>query len=332
MRQRLKKLICANQPLLRGVNVISDRLPRVLVYHRFAAPGSDMPHRVSADQFAWQLDTIRKNFDIITFGECITRFLQHGVWPKGTVVLTIDDGYHDMYQWAWPELAKRKLPATFFVTTAFVDGTLWLWPDRLEYALFKTDRTECSITMPEQQITLSLDSSQTRSAAWQRCSDHCIRLENNRRLAFIKQLEEQLNVELPLAPPPEYAAVTWEQLQEMQAGGIEIGGHTINHPILSKISPELLDNEIGQCRKLIQEQLNAPVNSFCYTNSGPGDVNEAVIAAVVKAGYSGAVFGTNLALWDRYQVPRMGISNDRTDFLWKLYGGESLTCRSRKER
>jgi peptidoglycan/xylan/chitin deacetylase (PgdA/CDA1 family) len=328
MRQRLKKLICGNQMLLRVVNTISDRLPRVLVYHRFAAPDAPVPHRVNAATFAWQLDTIKKNFDVITFGECITRFLQQGAWPEGCVILTIDDGYADMYQYAWPELAKRNLPATFFVTTAFVDGTLWLWPDRLEYALLKTDCTECNITISEKQITLSLNTNQERSVAWMLCSDHCISLQNSERLAFIKQLEEQLEIEPPLAPPPEYAAVTWEQLQEMQAGGIEIGGHTTNHPILSKIPPELLDDEIGQCRKLIQEHLDTPINSFCYTNSGPGDINDAVIAAVVKAGYSGAVFGTNLAAWgDRYQVPRMGISDDQTDFIWKLCGGESLTCR-----
>ena len=327
MRQRLKKLICGNNSLLRGVNIISDRLPRVLVYHRFAAADAPIPHRVNAATFAWQLDTIKKDFDVITFGECVAHFLQYDTWPKGCVVLTIDDGYADMYQYAWPELAKRNLPATFFVTTAFVDGTIWLWPDRLEYALLKTDRTECNITLSEKQITLLLDSGQARSAAWKLCSDHCISLENSQRLAFIKQLEEQLEIKLPVAPPPEYAAVTWEQLQEMQAGGIEIGGHTINHPILSKIPPELLDDEIGKCRKLIQEHLDAPVNSFCYTNSGPGDINDAVVAAVERAGYSGAAFGTDLAHWYRYKVPRMGISNDRTDFLWKLYGGESLGYR-----
>ncbi len=328
MRQRLKKLICGNQLMLRGVNVISDRFPRVLVYHRFAAPNAPIPHRVNAATFAWQLDTIKKDFDVITFGECVARFLQYDSWPKGCVVLTIDDGYSDMYQWAWPELAKRNLPATFFVTTAFVDGTLWLWPDRLEYALIKTDCTECNITISEKQITLSLNTNQERSLAWKLCSDHCISLENSQRLAFIKQLEEQLEIELPLAPPPEYAAVTWEQLKEMQAGGIEIGGHTINHPILSKISIDSLGQEIGLCRQILQKKLTAPVDSFCYTNSAPNDVNAAVITAVKDAGYSGAVFGTNLVAWeDRYQVPRMGISDDRTDFLWKLYGGESLTCR-----
>lgn len=330
MRHRLKRVVTAHPLLLRLLNRLAGNFPKILVYHRFAPAGAPRSHRVNAETFAWQLDTIMRDFEVISFGECIARFLQHGSWPRGCVVLTIDDGYCDMYQWAWPELAKRQLPATFFVTTGFIDGTLWLWPDRLEYALLHTTCTDCAIFMTGQQVLFSLGSTQERAAAWKQFSDHCISLPDDQRQAFIKRVEELLEVDLPLAPPPEYAAATWEQLGEMQAGGIEIGGHTINHPILSKIASNLLDKEIGLCKQILQERLSGPISTFCYTNSGPNDINDAVIAAVAKAGYRGAVFGTDLAAWDCYQVPRMGISDDRLDFLWKLYGGESLAGKINK--
>lgn len=332
MRQRLKRVIAAHPLLLRLLNRFIGNFPKILVYHRFAPAGASMPHRVNAETFAWQLDTLMRDFEVISFGECIARFLQHGRWPQGCVVLTIDDGYCDMYQWAWPELAKRRLPATFFVTTGFIDGTLWLWPDRIEYALLHSRSSECAIFMAGKQVLLDLGDAQERASAWKMFSDYCISLPDDQRQAFIKQVEELLGVELPIRPPPEYAAVTWGQLREMQAGGVEIGGHTINHPILSKIDPNLLDQEIGLCRQILMERLSCPISTFCYTNSGPNDINDAVIASVAKAGYRGAVFGTNLSTWDLFQVPRMGISDDRIDFLWKLYGGESLTFKSKRER
>jgi peptidoglycan/xylan/chitin deacetylase (PgdA/CDA1 family) len=280
---------------------------------------------VNAETFAWQLDVIKKDFDVITLQDCIARYMQYGRWPTGCVVLTVDDGYSDMYQWAWPELTKRKLPATFFVTTGFVDGNIWLWPDRLEYALYLTTLSSCSVAVDGKQVTLSLKNEHDRYIAWKFFSDYCICCKDRQRLTFIKQIEAALEIELPLRPPHEYAPVTWEQLREMKAGGVEIGGHTVHHPILSKIDTDMLDLEIGGCKTILEERLSASIKSFCYPNSGPGDVNDSVIAAVARAGYIGAVFGTNLVIWDRYMVPRMGVSNDRADFLWKLYGGETLS-------
>ncbi|MDD2852259.1 MAG: polysaccharide deacetylase family protein [Desulfuromonadaceae bacterium] len=330
MRQRLKRIITDSRLLLHILNRSTGNFPKVMVYHRFAPSGVAVPHRVSADIFAWQLDTIQKDFDVISFGDCIARFLHHGFWPKGCVVLTVDDGYSDMYEWAWPELARRKMPATFFVTTRFVDGSFWLWPDQLEYALNQTDCTSCSVSIAGEQVLLSLKNESERSSAWQLFISHCIRSEENQRLSFIRQVLELLAVELPSTPPPEYCAVSWDHLREMQRGGIEIGGHTMSHPILSKISPESLDREIGTCKQILEERLGNPVRSFCYPNSGPGDINNDVIAAVDRAGYSGAVFGTDLASWDRFQTPRMGINDNCIDFVWKLYGGESLAYRTRK--
>jgi len=332
MRQRLKRIITGNRLLLQILNRSTGNFPKVLVYHRFAPPGTAVPHRVSADIFAWQLDNLQKDFEVISFGECIARFLHNGVWPKGCVVLTIDDGYLDMYQWAWPELARRNMTATFFVTTRFVDGEFWLWPDQLEYALQQTVCTSSLINIAGEQIVISLKDEGERSAAWQLFIKHCIGSEDSQRLSFISQVMEQLAVLLPSTPPPEYCAVTWEHLQEMQKGGIEIGGHTMSHPILSKISSDLLDREIGMGRQILEERLGHSVRSFCYPNSGPGDINDAVVSAVDRARYSGAVFGTDLAVWDRFQVPRMGISEDRIDFLWKLYGGESFAYRAKKAR
>jgi peptidoglycan/xylan/chitin deacetylase (PgdA/CDA1 family) len=325
MRQTIKRLLVRYKPLLRLLNKLTGNFPKILVYHRFSPNDTIVPHRVNAETFAWQLDVLMRDFEVISLGECIVRFQKANRWPRGTAVLTIDDGYRDMYEVAWPELAKRNLPATFFVTTEFIDGTLWLWPDRLQYALNQTHRTECTICMSGQDVRVLFNTEQLRARAWQIFSDYCIALSDKDRLRFIRQVEQQLGVELPLTPPPEYAAVTWEQLREMHDSGIEVGGHTMTHPILSKLDGHALYQEISGCRNRIRERLSIQAHSFCYPNSGPGDINATVIDAVSSAGFNGAVFGTNLTAWDRYQIPRMAISDERIDFLWKLYGGEALS-------
>jgi peptidoglycan/xylan/chitin deacetylase (PgdA/CDA1 family) len=327
MRHILKEFITKQKLLLHLLSFFGEKFPKVFVYHRFTSKNSPISHRVNAATFAWQLDIIKENFNVFTLGQCVDYFLQHDRWPENSVVLTIDDGYQDMYTWAWPELAKRNLPATFFVTTGFVDQIIWLWPDRLEYALRHTKCTECEIYTNRNTVKFIIETDRQRSDVWKIWSDYCVTLPEDQRKQFISEVEELLNVQLPLTPTSDYAAVTWDQLREMQAGGLEIGGHTVTHPILSKIHPKLLGTEIGLCRRTLQEKLLSDINSFCYPNSGPGDINDAVITAVSQAGFLGAVFGTNLAQWTRYQIPRMAISDDRIDFLWKLFGGEGLMCR-----
>lgn len=330
MKRAIKRIITRSRPLLRMLGHIGADLPRVLVCHRFAPPGVRMPHRVSADEFAWQLDTICRDFRVISLAECIGYFMLHGAWPKKSVVLTIDDGYRDMYQWAYPELLKRKLSATFFVTTRFIDGEIWLWPDRLEYAINTTQHQFISIPTGGAAIHFPLQDDQQKAAAWKAFSDHCIGVADSERQEFIHRVEALLEVSPPTSPPPEYAASSWDEIREMHRTGIEIGSHTTNHPILSKIDPARFDSEITVSRQVIEQQLGDKIFSFCYPNSAPADINDTVVAAVRNAGFTSAVFGCNLSAWEPYRIPRMGITNDRMDFLWKIHGGEFLSIASGK--
>jgi len=54
-----------------------------------------------------------------------------------SVLLTVDDGYQDFYNLAFPILKKYEVPATVFFTTDFIDKRIWLWHDLLNSNLGK---------------------------------------------------------------------------------------------------------------------------------------------------------------------------------------------------
>lgn len=116
----------------------------------------------------------------------------------------------------------------------------------------------------------------------------------------------------------------------MHHNGIEIGSHTMSHPILSRIGSGRLQEEIGTSRAILEEKLRAPIRTFCYPNGQPGDINDEVVSTVRDAGYVGAPYFFDLTKWDPYLVPRMGVSNDRGDFLAKLNGLEMMGMKIRK--
>ena len=78
--------------------------------------------------------------------------------------------------------------------------------------------------------------------------------------------------------------MSWEDIRALDAAGMEIGGHTRTHPILTKIAHDnnKLDYEISEPKRIIEQQLGHPIISFAYPF---GAKNEAVEVAVARAGY-----------------------------------------------
>lgn len=62
----------------------------------------------------------------------------------------------------------------------------------------------------------------------------------------------------------------------------EIGGHTITHPYLTKITIAQADDEIAQSKSYLEDLLQQEVTAFCYPY---GDYNEGVKDLVKKHGY-----------------------------------------------
>lgn len=80
--------------------------------------------------------------------------------------------------------------------------------------------------------------------------------------------------------------LTWEQIKEMEKGGIEFGAHTKSHADLSLIPPELAATEITLSKQALEKELGHPVLIFAYPY---GHFNEAVEKEVAKAGFKAAV-------------------------------------------
>lgn len=255
--------------------------------------------------------------------------------PDNAVILTVDDGYRDFYDLAYPLLKKYSMCSTYFVTVNFLEKKIWLWPDVLTYILNNIKEKQKVFSFDGKTFRLTLNDELSVFQCWSAMSDYCIQLSDNEKWLLIEKLSEETGVAVPKRPPEEFSTVTWEMVKEMSDNGIEIGSHTMNHPILSKIDPEFLEDEIRGSKHAIQERIGKEVYSFCYPNGKPDDINALVIDEVRKSGYRAAVMGGKDAgepgagEQDVYRIPRIGVNTDRDDFLWKMCGMET-TRTSRK--
>src|SRR5687768_2649211 len=115
-RSRLK----GSPAVLQATRLLTRRTPKILMYHRFCERPNGI--RMDVGTFERHLQYLRaRAYRVMTLRDLCERLAANEV-PPNAVVLTIDDGYEDFRQLAFPLLEKYGFPATLFVTTDFVDG------------------------------------------------------------------------------------------------------------------------------------------------------------------------------------------------------------------
>jgi len=142
----------------------------------------------------------------------------------------------------------------------------------------------------------------------------------------------QLGITIPASPPAEYAAASWSELRAMTAAGVEIGSHTVTHPILTRVDRDRLTRELTGSRDRLEAMLDRPATLFCYPN---GDYDRAVRDEVARAGYRLAVTtdpGLNDASSDPLALRRIHTERDLTHFVQSTSGFEQIKNRLRPHR
>lgn len=72
----------------------------------------------------------------------------------------------------------------------------------------------------------------------------------------------------------------------LKDGLVEFGSHTLNHPNLTALSPQMLQREISDSKTILEKEFGINVTSFCYPY---GYYNQNTIPYVKEAGYTTAV-------------------------------------------
>ncbi len=125
---------------------------------------------------------------------------------------------------------------------------------------------------------------------------------------------------------PEEDIITREQLRELDAGGIEIGGHSHSHMALTELSDRCLLREITGCQKILTDITGRPARTFSYPY---GLYNDKVCDAVARAGFTLACTTKpgmlSPSMPKQLLIPRIIVKrNDNTiDFRLKLSRSQS---------
>jgi peptidoglycan/xylan/chitin deacetylase (PgdA/CDA1 family) len=296
----------------------------IVTYHRFSA--GEEEGKTSAHRFAEQLEYLGRHYRVVPLSELAGQIEGAERLEPGLAAITIDDGYRDAYEVAYPLLAAYGLPATLFVVTEFVDGRGWIWTDKARYLTRRAGANpEClAAEFDGAESWPELEGELTAQAAAERINATLKRLPDAMKEEALRRLERRWGVELPAAPPAEFGPVTWDQAREMEANGIEIGSHTCTHPILTLTGEERLRRELCESKSRLEEVLGRRVEQFCYPN---GDNDGRVQGEVARAGYRVAVTcesGLNKRGDDPFSLRRIHTERDLAHFQQAVSGFEQM--------
>jgi peptidoglycan/xylan/chitin deacetylase (PgdA/CDA1 family) len=261
----------------------------LLSYHRatldFAESARDaIPSMlVSARTLRRHLEHLARTWEIVSLSDA-ARILAEG--PRGPgrafAAVTFDDGYADNHAVALPVLAALRIPATIYVATGFTGSEARFTHDRLFVTL--RELTRRGITPDRAALPAPLQAYLSAAAGTTPAEtlDRLIAWTPHPVVVAIAEALEARTGRTPADLPPGARPLDWDEVRELAAAGLEVGGHSVNHAALPNLPIADARREIEGCRDAIAEAIGLPPRHFAYPN---GFHSPAVRRAVREAGF-----------------------------------------------
>lgn len=273
----------------------------VLIFHRVFASFDPMaPGEPLAAEFEQRMRWVRDWFNVLPLRDAVERLFA-GTLPRRALAVTFDDGYADNEAVAAPILHKLGLTATFFVSTRYLDGGI-MWNDEITEALRASERGSIDLHAVGHGVQQLADPA-ARCRVAEALIDQIKRLDPEERRSAVKAI-----VAAAGNPDPPRLMMTPQQVRRLVDWGMDVGAHTVSHPILARLEPAQAFDEIATSRDHLAALLGRPIPLFAYPNGVPGLDYAAEHARMVReCGFIAAVstaWGAASMRSDRYQLPR----------------------------
>ena len=261
---------------------------------------------ITESQFESLLQAIRRYCLPISLSDAVQGIKDGYKFKPGTVAITFDDGYYDVYKKAYPLLKSYDIPATLFVTTGVIDNQQhYLWWDEVDYlcrageagSIFAGDEQSEYIKRAQYYISqLSENRSPHSEAQVRHAFSHMPVTERARFVGRIREMAPQLG-------PRAQLMLAWDNIKEM-CDLFEIGNHTVNHPLLSTLDSTNIYQEIENAKHTIEKETGRSCKGLAYPS---GDFSDNVISISESLGFEYAVttrFSNNSCTSDLMRLSR----------------------------
>ena len=303
---------------------------------------------VAPDRFERQIAFLATSHRCLSLPDA-TDLLRDGRLPERAAIVTFDDGYRDNLLAALPILERHGVPATVYVTTGLVDGSVRPWWYELEEILSR--RSELTVRCDGSLLRWDLGSARAKTRAF---ADLSRSARGGDQAAFARLLEAVHDVagegnggapRSSTATPrtsnatadqadigQEKLFLSWDEIATLDAHPlITIGAHTMTHPALARLEADAARAELAGAKAVLERRLGHPIEHLAYPFGTPAEAGPREFALAAAVGYRTAFTTTighlrvdgavNLHALPR--IPVDGADTDR-DLAFKASGAWAL--------
>jgi peptidoglycan/xylan/chitin deacetylase (PgdA/CDA1 family) len=230
-------------------------------------------------------------------------------------VITFDDGFKDLHEYAYPILKELGIPFTLFLITSTLDSPRLLWLHKIIASLEKMN--------PEARIRVLREASSSydyaddegkllRKSLFSLSKNELLRLSEKvaEEAGFSCDEEREIAKKLYLST---------SEIKEMLGSGLELEPHTHEHWPAGILDERQMDNEINLSRKIITHNFGVAPSFFCLPyGRGMGLLSGAESILTLRGVCSDRIDLIPNSCW-KIEVPRIMVRTDAVDLNYELF-------------
>lgn len=221
-------------------------------------------------------------------------------------LVTFDDGYRNNLTQALPVLERHETPCLLFVTTGFIDGTLYPYELELASVIEEAD----VLDIPDLARRTSLHDLTDRSSLYRSLRRPLKQKRHEARESFMERLADQNGYDR--ADVQDEPILNWDEVCELSDHPlVTIGVHTRSHVVLPRQPWSVVYQELRHSKRRLESQTGKPVEYLSY----PYGSSSLVVRQMAR--WLGIRYGfttqsrraDRLNIWNRLSIPRIDISD-----------------------
>lgn len=210
--------------------------------------------------------------ETVSMDEACNRFKRGDINGR-FACFTLDDGYLDNYQNAYPIFKKYEVPFTIYITSSFADGSGEFWWLALEEIISRTDCIK--FEDGDTKFHIRCDTARKKYRTYDQIMRILWDTQQDRQREIIRGLAAVIDFDI--AEHCRSLAMDWEILEKLAKDPlVTLGAHTRRHYALSRLTREEAQDEILSGARKMELEISVRPEHFCFPygdndSAGPRD-------------------------------------------------------------
>jgi peptidoglycan/xylan/chitin deacetylase (PgdA/CDA1 family) len=251
-----------------------------------------------------------KGYGLVSLEEAAEELGRNSASKAPFAVFTLDDGYLDNRDHAWPVFRAHACPFTIFVSPDIADGKCELWWRGLEALIASNEELDLELDGERFQGSIRTDAEKWtmfRRMYWP--LRLCPEIEQRQ---WIRRACAAYGIDLNAICRQQ--AMSWDDIRAINRDGLcTIGAHTVGHHALNKLDADDAMREVTGSRDRIASEIGEVPQTFAYPYGDEASAGPRDFELIRQAGFKVAVTTRKGMIFDEHRdhltaLPRFSLN------------------------